>query len=128
MATKSYIWIKNEASSKTVELHFTDYIYDGFDFETWEYKNLVQDTINKIKDANPEKINVVINSLGGDVMIGLALYNFLKSYDAEINVEIIGFAASIASIIAMCADKGKLKMAKNAFMIVHAAWSGAVGN
>src|SRR5689334_16785658 len=125
---KSYIGIKNEASSDTLELHFTDYIYDGFDWNTWEYKNLVQDTINKIKAANPDKIKVVINSLGGDVMIGLALYNYLKNHKAEKEVEIIGFAASIASVMAMCASPGKLKMAKNAFMIIHAAWSYAVGN
>lgn len=128
MATKSYIGIKNEAKSNTIELHFTDYIFDGFDWNTWEEKNMVQDTINAIKAANPDTIKIVINSLGGDVMIGLALYNYLKAHKAEKTVEIIGFAASIASIIAMCATKGKLKMAKNAFMIIHAAWSGAMGN
>lgn len=128
MATKSYIGIKNEAKSDTIELHFTDYIFDGFDWNTWEEKNMVQDTINAIKAANPTTIKIVINSLGGDVMIGLALYNYLKAHKAEKVVEIIGFAASIASIIAMSASKGKLKMAKNAFMIIHAAWSGAVGN
>lgn len=124
---KAYIGIKNASESKTLELHFTDYIYDGFDWDTWETINLVQDTINKIRDANPDKIKVVINSLGGDVMIGLALYNYLKAHKAEKEVEIIGFAASIASVMAMCADKGKLKMAKNSFMIIHAAWSYAVG-
>lgn len=128
MAAKSYIGIKNEKASNTLELHFTDYIYDGFDWETWEEKNLVQDTINKIKDAAPDKIKVVINSLGGDVMVGLALYNYIKSYKAEKEVEIIGFAASIASVMAMAADPGKLRMAKNAFMIIHAAWSLAMGN
>jgi ATP-dependent Clp endopeptidase proteolytic subunit ClpP len=126
--TKSYIGIKNAADTSTLELHFTDYIYDGFDWETWEMTNLVQETINKIKDANPSKIKVVINSLGGDVMVGLALYNYIKNHKAEKEVEIIGFAASIASVMAMCADPGKLKMAKNAFMIIHAAWSMAVGN
>lgn len=126
--TKSYIGIKNESKDSTLELHFTDYIYDGFDWETWEMTNLVQETINKIKDANPSKIKVVINSLGGDVMVGLALYNYIKNHKAEKEVEIIGFAASIASVMAMCADPGKLKMAKNAFMIIHAAWSYAAGN
>lgn len=125
---KSYIGIKNEAETSTLELHFTDFIYDGFDWDTWETTNLVQETINKIKDANPSKIKVVINSLGGDVMIGLALYNYIKNYKAEKEVDIIGFAASIASIMAMVADKGKLRMAKSSFMIIHAAWSYAVGN
>lgn len=126
--SKSYIGIKNEAETSTLELHFTDFIYDGFNWDTWETTNLVQETINKIKAANPSKIKVVINSLGGDVMIGLALYNYIKAYKAEKEVDVLGFAASIASIMAMVADPGKLRMGKSTFMIIHAAWSYAAGN
>lgn len=126
---KSYIGIKNSLSEdSTLELFFTDFIFDGFDWNTWEETNLVQDTIDKITAAKPSKILVTINSLGGDVMIGLAIYNFLKSYNAEVEVDIIGFAASIASIMAMSASKGKLRIAKNGFMIIHAASSGMYGN
>jgi len=125
---KSYIGIKNSVDDSTLELFFTDYIFDGFDWNTFEATNMVQDMIDKIKAANPSKIKVTINSLGGDVMIGLAIYNFLKNYNAKVQVEIIGFAASIASIIAMSASKGKLMIAKNGFMIIHAASSFAAGN
>jgi ATP-dependent Clp protease, protease subunit len=126
--SKSYIGIKNEAETSTLELHFTDFIYDGWNWDTWESENLVQSTIDKIKAANPSKIKVVINSLGGDVMIGLALYNYIKGYNAEKEVDIPGFAASIASIMAMVADPGKLRMGKSTFMIIHAASSGSYGN
>lgn len=125
---KSFIGIKNSAETKTLDLHFTDFIYDGFNWETWERQNLVQDTIDKIKEAKPDTINVVINSLGGDVMVGLGLYNYLKGHSATKNVEVIGFAASIASVIACCASPGKLRMAKSSFMIIHQAWSYASGN
>jgi len=125
---KTYFGIKASLDNSTLELFFTDYIYDGIDWYTWEATNMVQDTIDKIKAANPTTIKVTINSLGGDVMIGLALYNYLKNYNAEIEVEVIGFAASIASVIAMCASPGKLEMAKNSFMILHAASSYAGGN
>lgn len=128
---KAYIGvksIKNEVNETVLELHFTDFIYDGFDWNTWESINLVQDTIDKIKAANPTKIKIIINSLGGDVMIGLALYNYLKAHAAEKQVDVIGFAASIASVIAMCASPGKLRMAKSSFMIIHAAWGCACGN
>lgn len=125
---KSYIGIKASVDNSVVELFFTDYIFDGFDWETWDTTNLVQDTIDKIKAAKPTTIVVTINSLGGDVMIGLAIYNFLKAYDANVEVQIIGFCASIASVMAMSASKGKLKMAKNSFMIIHQASSGAYGN
>lgn len=125
---KSYIGIKNEVASSTLELDFTDFIYDGFDWNTWEDENMVQNTIDKIRAAKPSTIKIVINSLGGDVMIGLALYNYIKAYDAEVEVEIIGFAASIASVMAMAASPGKLRMAKSSFLIIHAAWQWAVGN
>lgn len=125
---KSYIGIKNSVETSTIALYFTDYIFDEFDWNTWETNNLVQDTIDKITAAKPSTIKVTINSLGGDVMIGLAIYNFLKNYNAEVEVEIIGFAASIASVMAMSASKGKLKIANNGFMIIHAASSGVWGN
>ena len=54
-------------------------------------------------------------------MYGLAIYNFLKRCDAKVEVEIIGLAASIASVIAMAANKGKLRIARNAFIMIHAA-------
>ena len=125
---KSYIGIKNSVDTSTVELYFTDFIFDSIDWDMMEMTNMVQDTIDQIKAANPSTIKVTINSLGGDVMIGLGIYNFLKNYDADVEVEIIGFAASIASIMAMSASKGKLKMAKNSFMIIHSASSYAGGN
>jgi len=125
---KTYLGIKASIDNSILELYFTDYIYDGIDWYTWEETNMVQDTIDKIKAANPTTIKVTINSLGGDVMIGLALYNYLKNYKADVEVEIIGFAASIASIIAMSATPGKLKMAKNSFMILHGASICCVGN
>lgn len=125
---KSYIGIRNSVDNSVVELFFTDFIFDTIDWQMMEVNNMVQDTIDKIKAANPSTIKVTINSLGGDVMIGLAVYNFLKNYNADVEVEIIGFAASIASVIAMSASKGKLKMAKNSFMIIHAASSDSGGN
>ncbi len=121
-----YVGIKNEVSSGILELYFTDFIYNTWDWNTYEENNMVQDTIDQIKAANPTLIKIIINSLGGDVMIGLALYNYLKAYKAPKEVDIIGFAGSIASTLAMCGDT--INMAKNSFMIIHAAWSGAVGN
>lgn len=126
MKNKFYVAIKNEASTGTLELYFLDYIQDGFDWSTYEYKSMVQDTINQIKAANPSKIKLIINSLGGDVMIGLAIYNYLKSSGITVESEVIGFAASIASVMAMAGSP--VKMAKNSFMIIHAAWAYGGGN
>lgn len=72
-------------------------------------------------------INLHINSPGGDVFDGFAIYNQLKQHPASIEVDIDGVAASIASIIAMSADAGKLRMAKNAMMMIHDPQGMAIG-
>lgn len=72
-------------------------------------------------------ITVRVNSPGGDVFDGFAIYNQLKQHPASISVNVDGVAASIASIIAMAADPGKLTMAKNSMMMIHDPAGMAVG-
>ena len=78
------------------------------------------------KHPNAKEIKVYINSLGGSVMEGIAIYNQLKRHPAHVTVQIDGFACSIASVIAMAGDT--VIMPKNAVMMVHNAWSYAIGN
>lgn len=72
------------------------------------------------------KINVRINSAGGDVFDGFAIYNLLHSHKAKVTVIVDGLAASIASVIAMAGDK--IKMAENAMMMIHNPWTIALGD
>ncbi len=67
-----------------------------------------------------------INSAGGSVPDGLAIYNALKRHAATIDVHIDGWALSIASLIAMAGDT--VTMAENALFMVHAPWMSAYGN
>jgi ATP-dependent Clp protease protease subunit len=62
-----------------------------------------------------------INSPGGDVMDGVAIYNQLIAHKGKVRVEVLGMAASSASIIAMAGDE--IAMAKNAFMMIHNSWT-----
>jgi len=71
-------------------------------------------------------INLRINSPGGDVFDGLAIYNQLAQHPARIVVDIDGLAASIASIIAMSGDE--VRMASNAMMMIHNPHGMAVGD
>ncbi len=73
-------------------------------------------------------LNVYINSPGGDVFEGNAIYNILsrKAKKCAVNVYIDGLAASIASVIAMAGTK--IIMPNNAMMMVHNAWGYWVGN
>ena len=69
---------------------------------------------------------VNINSPGGDMFEGLAIYNQLREYSGRVTVKVIGIAASAASIIAMAADE--LQIGRAAFLMIHNCWVAAVGN
>lgn len=84
----------------------------------------LQKIINKNKDA--AKIDIYINSMGGDVSEGIAIYNILKRTRAYKRVFIDGFACSIASVIAMAGNS--IEMPKSSMQMIHNAWSCAVGN
>lgn len=74
---------------------------------------------------NVSSINVHINSGGGSVFGGIAIYNILMRYHAEITVYVEGLAASIASVIAMAGDR--IIIPKNAQMMIHKPSSMAWG-
>jgi ATP-dependent Clp protease protease subunit len=72
-----------------------------------------------------EQIKLRINSPGGDVFDGVAIYNAIKNHKAKVTAHVDGLAASAASLIAMAADK--IVMPSNAFMLVHNASGFAIG-
>lgn len=71
-------------------------------------------------------IDLRINSEGGDVFEGFAIYNLLDQHPATIDVYVDGIAASIASIIAMVGDTRR--MAKNSMMMIHNPQGIAIGD
>lgn len=86
-----------------------------------------KEVIKEIRDHGPiTSLNVRINSPGGEVFDGLAIFNFLNSLDVEITVQVDGVAASIASVIAMAGDV--INMAENAMMMIHNPWAFAGGD
>jgi ATP-dependent Clp protease protease subunit len=71
-------------------------------------------------------VNVNINSPGGDMFEGLAIYNLLREHQGEITVKVLSLAASAASVIAMAGDK--VQIARAGFFMIHNAWVIALGN
>ncbi|MEQ5673223.1 head maturation protease, ClpP-related [Providencia stuartii] len=69
---------------------------------------------------------VNINSPGGDMFEGLAIYNLLRAHSGKVTVNILGIAASAASIIAMAGDE--IQMGRGAFLMIHNCWAVGVGN
>lgn len=79
-----------------------------------------------LRSIGNKEINVKINSPGGDMFEGIAIYNLLRAHPAKVTVEVLGWAASAASIIAMAGDE--IRMGTGTFMMVHNAWGVVVGN
>lgn len=79
-----------------------------------------------LRSIGKNDVTVKINSPGGDMFEGIAIYNLLRDHPAKVTVEVMGWAASAASIIAMAADE--IRMGLGTFMMVHNAWGVVVGN
>jgi ATP-dependent Clp endopeptidase proteolytic subunit ClpP len=76
--------------------------------------------------GNVSSLDVHINSGGGNVTEGLAIYNTLKQHSASVTVYVDGLAASMASVIAMAANR--IVMPANALMMIHNPWGWASGD
>lgn len=79
-----------------------------------------------LRAIGDKDVTVKINSPGGDMFEGIAIYNLLRSHPAKVTVEVLGWAASAASIIAMAGDE--IRMGLGTFMMVHNAWGVVIGN
>lgn len=78
------------------------------------------------KAGEIEGIELYINSLGGYVDEGVSIYNLLKRQSVPVTAYIDGMACSIASVVAMAADK--IVMPSNTTMMIHHAIGGCYGN
>ena len=99
------------------------FIYDDIGYSGMTAKDFVED-LKALGDV--KELTVRINSYGGEVFAGLAIYNFLARHPANVTVWVDGIAASIASVIAMAGDK--VIMPDNAFMMIHRSWGLVIGN
>ena len=92
----------------------------GFDITAKEFS----DELKALGDVS--EITVRINSFGGDVFDGVAIYSRLIDSGANIIVFIDGIAASAASVIAMAGRE--IHIAEAGFVMIHDAWAFAIGN
>jgi ATP-dependent protease ClpP protease subunit len=71
-------------------------------------------------------VTVNINSPGGDVFEGIAIYSLLQMHPGRVVVNVLGLAASAASVIAMAGDT--IAMAPASFLMIHNTWMLAAGD
>lgn len=79
-----------------------------------------------LRQIGENDVTVNINSPGGDMFEGLAIYNLLAEHPASVNVRVMGLAASAASIIAMAGDT--IAMGLGSQIMIHNAWGLVMGN
>lgn len=80
----------------------------------------------KLAALDVDEINVYINSYGGEVAEGLAIYNALKRHKAKVTTVCDGFACSIASVIFMAGEERVMN--ESSLLMIHNAWTYAMGN
>ena len=79
-----------------------------------------------LRSIGDKAVTVYINSPGGDMFEGLAIYNRLREHSQPITTKVLGLAASAASVIYMAGAKREVAM--SAFLMIHNCWTLAVGN
>jgi ATP-dependent protease ClpP protease subunit len=79
-----------------------------------------------LRSVGDKDVVVNINSPGGDVFEGIAIYNRLREHRGMVHVKILGLAASAASVIAMAGDH--VEIGASSFLMIHNTWVLAVGN
>lgn len=102
------------------------YIYGNIGDRWNEDGVIASDLVRDLAALDVDTIRLRINSYGGSVPDGLAIYNALRRHRATVDAYVDGVAISCASYIAMAGDT--ITMAKNAQMMIHAPWSWAAGN
>lgn len=109
---KFWKW-SNSVSSNNQEL-----ILDGpIASDTWWGDEVTPDLFREELKQHAGDLTVVINSPGGDVFAGLAIYNALVNHNGNVTVRVDGLAASIASVIAMAGDK--IIMSPGSMIMIH---------
>ncbi|MFA6927195.1 MAG: head maturation protease, ClpP-related [Bacteroidales bacterium] len=96
-----------------------------YDVIGWPYNDAF-DLVRALGNITAKNITVRINSPGGDVFDGVAIFNALKDHDARVTTKIEGLAASMASIVALAGDE--VQAHKNAMYMIHDPWVLAAGN
>lgn len=117
--------VRNLANGDAALYFYGEIVSDWWD--AWSSADKYPEAIRRMLDGlNGEHLHIYINSPGGSVFAGMAIYNMLNRYNGRKTVHIDGIAASIASIIAMVGDT--IIMPENTMLMIHRAWTTVFGN
>ncbi|MGH0488464.1 head maturation protease, ClpP-related [Bacillus mycoides] len=120
-----WIKVKNQTDDSASLYFYGDIVsswWGAWDDED-QYPENVRNVLDEVKGKN---LNIYINSGGGSVFAGMAIYNMIKRHKGMKTVHVDGLAGSIASVIALAGDK--LILPSNAYLMIHKPWNGIAGN
>lgn len=124
--TNQLMTVKN-LTAKSADLYIYGEIIDNTDFK-WDEADVmpadVLATLNQVEGL--EELNIYVNSPGGSVFAGMAIYSMLKRNKAYKRAYIDGVGASMGSVIPFAADE--VYIPTNAFLMIHYPWTIAMGN
>lgn len=102
-------------------------LYEAIGFDWFSGEGMTAKAFNEqLSKIDSPSIKVRINSPGGDVFDGIAMYNMLAQHPSKIDVVVEGIAASAATIVAMAGDT--VSIHESAQIMIHDAWTMVVGN
>ena len=103
----------------------TIFLYgDIGDYYDVQSGRVARELLEAEKDAR--RVNIRINSCGGEVYCGIAIYNAIKNSRADVHLYVDGIAASMASVIALCGKP--VEMSRYARLMLHSVSGGCYGN
>lgn len=120
---KKYFQLTTSEDGTTADLD----IYGDICARWWDDDAMSASKLSKMLDelGDVSQINVHINSYGGEVAEGLAIYSALRRHKARVRTTCDGFACSIASVIFMAGDERLMSDAS--LLMIHNAWTSAIG-
>ncbi|MDO5433330.1 head maturation protease, ClpP-related [Eubacterium sp.] len=119
---KKYYALESEGDHATINIFGDITSWPWLESDVSSY-NLVQE-LDALQDT--DRIDVYINSYGGEVAEGLAIYSALKRHKAKVVTHCEGFACSVASVIFMAGDERVMSNAS--LLMIHNAWTYTQGN
>lgn len=121
-ANRDWFKIKNADTNSKEDGPTEIYIFDEIGY----WGTSAQEFIRQMMEINSDSIDLHLNSPGGEVWDGVAIYNALKMHKADVTVFVDGLAASAASFISQAGDK--VIMGQAATMMIHDGLAICIGN
>lgn len=122
---KKLFKFRNETATSADLYFYGDIVTDWWG--AWQNEDQYPDAVkNFLTDHRGKDLNIYINSGGGSVFAGIAIYNMLKRHKGKKTVYVDALAGSIASVIAFAGDR--VVIPSNSFLMIHKPWAECVGN